>query len=102
MRNTPEQRLEISPAEYAAKVKEYGKTMKEKEAMRDALQDKSSKYAEIRSWLDAFDASILSGTILSAKDSEIMRTIVERIVVKDDGIEICLKCGVSVRQEFNQ
>ena len=31
-----------------------------------------------------------------------MRTIVERIVVKDDGIEVYLKCGVSIGQEFIQ
>lgn len=96
------QRMEITPAEYAAKVKEYSETMKEKEAIRDQLQDESIKYTEIRTWLEAFDENIRTGNILTAKDSEIMRTIVERIVVKDDGIEVYLKCGVSIGQEFIQ
>ena len=94
--------MEITPAEYAAKVKEYSETMKEKEAIRDQLQDESIKYTEIRTWLEAFDENIRTGNILTAKDSEIMRTIVERIVVKDDGIEVYLKCGVSIGQEFIQ
>ncbi|MEI3407920.1 MAG: hypothetical protein V8Q89_03770 [Christensenellales bacterium] len=54
----------------------------------------------MRSWLEAFDESIANGKILTAKNSAIMRTIVEKIVVKDDGIEIQLKCGVTIGQEF--
>ena len=96
------QRMEITPAEYTAKVRECSEAMKEKEAIRDRLQDESIKYTEIRTWLEAFDDNIKSGNILMAKDSEIMRTIVERIVVKDGGIEINLKCGVSIGQEFVQ
>ena len=38
--------------------------------------------------------------ILTATDAEIMRMMVERIVVGDDGIEIHLKCGVSIQQEY--
>ncbi len=96
------QRMEITPVEYAAKVKEYSETMKDKEQQRNALQDESVKYAEIRAWLEAFDENIRNGKLLTAKDSAIMRTIVERIVVKDDGIELYLKCGVCVGQEFIQ
>ena len=29
-----------------------------------------------------------------------MRMIVDRIIVMDDGIEVCLKCGVSIGQEY--
>lgn len=74
--------------------------MKEKEAQRDGLQDSTLKYTEVRSWLEAFDESIANGKILTAKDSAIMRTIVEKIIVKDDGIEIQLKCGVTIGHEF--
>ncbi len=94
------QRLQITPAEYAAKVKEYSSAMREKEALRDQLQDESVKYTEIRTWLKAFDENIQNGKLLTTKDSAIMRTIVERIIVKDDGIELYLKCGVVVGQEF--
>ena len=40
------------------------------------------------------------GKLLTATDSAVMRTVVERIVVRDDGIEIYLKCGVRVEQKF--
>lgn len=94
------QRKEVTQEEYTARIREYSDAMKEKEQLRDELQDESVKYTEIRTWLEAFDANIKNGKLLTAKDSAIMRTIVERIVVKDDGIEIYLKCGVCVGQEF--
>lgn len=93
-------RMEITGADYTAKIAEYSAVMKEKESQRDQLQDSTLKYTEVRSWLEAFDESIANGKILTAKDSAIMRTIVEKIVVKDDGIEIQLKCGVTIGQEF--
>lgn len=94
------QRKEVTQEEYAARIREFSEAMKEKEQLRDELQDESVKYTEIRAWLEAFDANITNGTLLTAKDSAIMRTIVERIVVKDDGIEVYLKCGVCVGQEY--
>lgn len=64
------------------------------------LESSTLKYAEVRAWLKAFDEGINSGKLLAAMDCEIMRMIVERIIVKDNGIEVCLKCGVSIGQEF--
>lgn len=94
------QRMEVGQAEYDARKKELQDAMKTKEASRAALESSTLKYAEVRAWLKAFDENVNSGKILTATDSEIMRLIVERIVVKDDGIEIYLKCGVSVGHEY--
>lgn len=94
------QRMEVVQAEYDARKKELQEAMAAKEAERAALEDTTLKYAEVRTWLKAFDESINSGRILTATDSEIMRMIVERIIVKDDGIEIYLKCGVSIGHEY--
>ena len=41
-----------------------------------------------------------TGRILTANGAEVMRMLVERIVVKDGGTEIHLKCGVSIQQEY--
>lgn len=94
------QRMEVGQAEYDARKKELQDAMSAKEAERAALENSTLKYAEVRAWLKDFDESINSGRILTANDAEIMRMIVERIIVKDDGIEIYLKCGVSVGHEY--
>ena len=94
------QRLEIGQVEYAAKIAEYSAAMKAKENERDKLQDNAMKYAEVKTWLAAFDESISTGRILTANDSAIMHSLIERIVVKDDGIEVYLRCGVCIGQEY--
>ena len=94
------QRLEVGAAEYEARKKELQEMMKTKESERAALESSTLKYAEVRAWLKAFDEGINSGKLLTATDCEIMRMIVDRIIVKDNGIEVCLKCGVSIGQEF--
>ena len=53
-------------------------------------------------WLEDFDTNVNTGRILTATDTEIMRMMVERIVVGDDGIEIHLKCGVTIQQEYKK
>lgn len=94
------QRMAVSAADYANKIKEYSEIMRQKEAERDDLQRSSLRYTEVRSWLKAFDENILNGKNLTAKDSAVMRTIVEKIICLDDGVLIHLKCGVTFEQEY--
>lgn len=98
--NKAKRRLEIGTADYDARIKELTAAMKAKEAERAELQDSAVKYAQARAWLEAFNENVNTGRILTANDAEIMRMLVERIVVKEDGIEIHLKCGVSIEQEY--
>ena len=98
--NKAKRRLEIGTADYDARIKELTAAMKAKEAERAELQDSAVKYAQARAWLEAFNENVNTGRILTANDAEIMRMLVERIVVKDGGIEIHLKCGVSIEQEY--
>jgi|LSQX01.3.fsa_nt_gb hypothetical protein len=37
---------------------------------------------------------------MSAADEMVMKVLVEQIIIRDTGIEVCLKCGVSVEQEY--
>lgn len=98
--NRAKRRMEIGEEDYAAQIKELSEKIKAKEAERNALHDSAMKYAQIRVWLEAFDTNVNTGRILTATDAEIMRMMVERIVVGDDGIEIHLKCGVSIQQQY--
>ena len=50
--------------------------------------------------LDAFEHGIKDGSIMSADDTAIMRSLVEQIIVRETEIEIEFKCGVTIRQEY--
>lgn len=98
--NKAKRRLEVGTTDYDVRIKELTDAMKAKEAERAELQDSAIKYAQAKAWLEAFDENVCTGRILTANDAEIIRMLVERIVVKDGGIEIHLKCGVSIQQEY--
>ena len=92
--------VEISATDYAAQVKEYSDRMKALEAERDEAAQTANQYTELKVILDAFEHGIKDGTIMSADDSAIMRSLVEQIIVRDTEIEIEFKCGVTIRQEY--
>ena len=92
--------MAVSEAEYETRINELDAAMKAKEAQKAELHNSAMKYAQVRSWLATLDDCINNGTILTANDAEIMRSIVDRIIVRDDGIEIYLHCGVCIAQEY--
>ena len=94
------QEMKIGAADYAAKVKEYGDRMKELEEERKAASQNANRYTEFKVILDAFEHSIKDGTIMSAQDTAVMRSLIEQIIVKDDEVEIEFRCGVTVRHEY--
>lgn len=48
------QRMEVSAADYTAKVKEYGERMKALEEKREELQATELQYTAVKEWLDTF------------------------------------------------
>ena len=58
------------------------------------------KYTEIHTWLAAFDDNIQNGTILSTDNAEVIRSVVEKIICKDTHVEMYLKCGICIKQEY--
>lgn len=94
------QRMEVSAADYAAKVKEYSEQMKALEAERDEAAQTANQYTELKVILDTFEHGIKDGSIMSTDDTAIMRSLVEQIIVREKEIEIEFKCGVTIRQEY--
>ncbi len=94
------QRMEVSAADYAAKVKEYSEQMKALEAERNEAAQTANQYTELKVILDAFEHGIKDGAIMSTDDTAIMRSLVEQIIVRETEIEIEFKCGVTIRQEY--
>ena len=74
--------------------------MKELEAQQAALRTAATRYAEVKGWLDALAQAMQDGSIATASDAALMKTLVERIIVNDDGIEVEFKCEASVQQEY--
>ena len=94
------QRMELSAADYAAKVKENSEKMKALEAERDAAAGDANRYTQIKAVIDAFESSIKNGSISNPDDYAVMRSVVEQIIVRKDSMEIEFKCGASITKEY--
>lgn len=94
------QQRSVTAADYAAQIKDYSEKLQELEAQQAELQTTENRYGEVKMWLDSFAEHIQSGAIMDADDSMIMKQLVEQIIVGDEGIEIKLQCGVSIKQEY--
>ena len=92
--------MEISSAEYAAKVKEYSDQMRALEVERDSLQSTDLKYAEVKTWLDTFTEQAMREDALTAIEGVTLKMLVERIIARETGIEVVFKCGVSIEKEY--
>ena len=96
------QQMSVTDADYAAKVKEYSERMKALEAKRNELQDTEVKYAEVRAWLDTFIEQTMQTETLTKVDGTTMKMLVDRIIVRNEGIEVEFKCGVSITQGYQK
>ena len=94
------QQMSVTDADYAAKVKECSNRMKALEARRDELQNTEVKYAEVRAWLDTFIEQTMKTDTLTTVDGSTMKMLVDRIIVRNEGIEVEFKCGVSIEKEY--
>lgn len=92
--------MAIGAADYAAKIKEYSEKMKALEAQRDELQSLEVKYAEVKTWLDAFIDQTMQPDGMTTVDGTTMKMLVEKIIARDTGIEVVFKCGVRIEKEF--
>lgn len=90
----------ITDSEYTAQITECSHRMKELEAQQAELQTAASRYAEVKAWLDTFEAHIKSGDILNSDDCAIVKQLVEQIIINEDGIEIQFKCGATIEKEY--
>lgn len=92
--------MAIGATDYAAKVKEYSEKMKALEAQRDELQSLEVKYAEVKTWLNAFIDQTMQPDGMTTVDGTTMKMLVEKIIARDTGIEVVFKCGVRIEKEY--
>lgn len=85
---------------FKQKVADCTSRMEKLEARQKELQSVETRYAEVRLWLKTFEEHVQNGDIMTDRDGSIMRTLVERIIVNDDDIDVYFKCGAFVKQKY--
>ncbi len=92
----------ITDTDYDLKVLTYSQRMEKLQERQKELKDTANRYAEAKYWLDNLKEQMQSGNALSTDDAIIMRSLVERIIVYDDRMEIRLRVGIVLEQEYNE
>ena len=64
------------------------------------VQDTAVRYAEVRTWLNTFIEQTMQGDALTTVDGTTMKMLVDRIQIRNEGIVVEFKCGVSIEQEY--
>ena len=59
-----------------------------------------SHHITVRMWMADFRQHMQEGDATDDRDGSIMKTLVEAIIVWDDRIEVCFKCGATVEQKY--
>lgn len=96
------QRGAITASAYEAKVQECQAEMDELEIRRKQLQSAESQFGMIKLWIDDFKKVMAGGSITEDNCDLIIKTLTDQIVVYDTYIEIQLKCGVVLKQEYTR
>ena len=86
----------ITDTDYDLKVLTYSQRMAGLQERQKELKATANRYAEAKYWLDNLKEQIQSGSALSTDDAIIMRSLVERIIVYDDRMEIHLRVGGTI------
>ena len=74
--------------------------MKALEARREELQTTELQYAAVKVWLDTFIEQTMREDAVTTVDGTTLKMLVDRILVKNDGIEVQFSCGVSIEKEY--
>ena len=99
-REKPQQQGTVKDTDYDLKVLTYSQRMAGLQERQKELKATANRYAEAKYWLDNLKEQMQSGNALSTDDAIIMRSLVERIIVYDDRLEIRLRVGVVLEQEY--
>lgn len=94
------QKMAVTATDYAAQIKEYSEQIKALEAKRDELQSTEVKFAEVKEWLKTFIDQTMQSGDTDRIDGTTFKMLVDRIIVKNSGIEVQFKCGVSIEKEY--
>ncbi len=92
----------VSDMDYELKIASYGQQMDALQERQKELKSTTTRYAEVKYWLDTFKDHILSGEAMDMNDAVLIRSLTDKIIVYDGRLEIHLKCGVVLEKYILQ
>lgn len=98
--NRAKRRFEITEEEYDRRIKEYEDQQLNLVAERKRLQENQGKYAAVYAWIKALEETALDGNAITSIDATTLKLLVERFIVKKDGIEVRFGCGVTIFKKY--
>ena len=64
------------------------------------LKESATRYTEVKYWLDRYKAHIQSGKSMNIDDAVMLRSLVEKVIVYDENMEIHLRCGAMMAKKY--
>ena len=93
------QRGSVKGEEYEERIADYHSRIDQLEEKRKALQTTETQFNKIKLWIDNFRDMVEAEAGTENPDTMI-RSLTEQIIIYETYIEIRLKCGVSIKQEY--
>jgi hypothetical protein len=93
------QRGGIKGMEYDKKVAEFHRKMDALEEQRKTLLTTETQFNKIKLWIDNF-REMVTGECDDTDPDTMIRSLTEQIIIYESYMEIRLKCGVSIKQEY--
>ncbi len=90
----------IPDAEYEIKIETYSQQMDVLQERQKELKSTAMRYAEVKYWLDEMKRHLASGEDLNMDDALLIRSLAEKIIVHDDYMEIHLRCGGVLDEQY--
>ena len=98
--NKDQQQGMISNEDYDLQVAVYSQQMDALQERQRELKATAGRYAEVKYWLDAYREHVQSGQKMDVSDTVMIRQLADRIVVYDDRMEIHLRIGDMIEQNY--
>ena len=93
------QRGSVKGEEYEERIADYHSRIDQLEEKRKALQTTETQFNKIKLWIDNFRDMVEAEAGTENPDTMI-RSLTEQIIIYETYVEIRLKCGVSIKQEY--
>lgn len=85
---------------YREKITRYAESMQALEMERREAEKACGAYISVCNWVDGFTEAIENGEIANAGNGTVIKRMVDRIEMHDKYMEIFLKCGTGITQEY--
>lgn len=90
----------VTEMDYEIKIASYSQQMDVRQERQRELKATAGRFAEVKYWMDTFKEHVHSGEKMDTTDAVVLRQLTDRIVVYGDRLEIHLRIGGILEQEY--